>query len=413
VRSRLPCGVSMASYATDPITTSDIALHCNRLPLYNGSLGIESAFLRKLPGLIFVLLGVLSQIYIGRRMQLPRTLLHCVVGIYAVACLFLSFEVINDPPQPLNFYWDDIGAALTMFGWMTVVIAIVILLRSHVPARFSDSRRQFLNVTATAVCAAPAIALATGILTRKDFQVKEIDLKIPGLPKDLQGLRLLQLSDIHMGAFFSPADLRRVVDASNGLRADLGFITGDLITGMHDPLDACLLELKRLKTASGLWGCMGNHEKLAKVAGYTAAQGRKQNLFFLRHESQSLRFGDSRINLVGVDHQFKHEGYLIGVEELVKPGEFNLLLSHNPDVFPVSARKGFQLTLAGHTHGGQINIEVANTNLNIVDFVTPYTKGLYQKPGSSLYVTSGLGTIGVPVRLGAPPEITLLRLCAS
>jgi predicted MPP superfamily phosphohydrolase len=82
-------------------------------------------------------------------------------------------------------------------------------------------------------------------------------------------------------------------------------------------------------------------------------------------------------------------------------------------VFPVSARKGFQLTLAGHTHGGQINIEVANTNLNIVDFVTPYTKGLYQKPGSSLYVTSGLGTIGVPVRLGAPPEITLLRLCAS
>lgn len=255
--------------------------------------------------------------------------------------------------------------------------------------------------------------LTTGIIIRKDFHVKEFDIKIAGLPKDLQGLRLLQLSDIHMGAYYSPNDLRRVIDASNGLRADLAFITGDLITGARDPLDECLLELGRLKASSGLWGCLGNHEKLAYVSDYATRQALKQNLFFLRHRAETLKFGDSRINLVGVDHQYKNEGYLKGVEQLVKPDEFNLLLSHNPDVFPVAAKQGFQLTLAGHTHGGQINIEVAHTNLNIVDLVTPYTKGLYEKPGSSLYVTSGLGTIGVPVRLGAPPEITLIRLCAS
>ena len=97
----------------------------------------------------------------------------------------------------------------------------------------------------------------------------------------------------------------------------------------------------------------------------------------------------------------------------MKHDEFNLLLSHNPDVFPVAAKQGFQLTLAGHTHGGQINIELGHTNLNIADVFTPYTKGLYQTPESAIYVTSGLGTIGVPVRLGAPPEITLIRLCAS
>ena len=336
-----------------------------------------------------------------------------VTGIYLAINLCLIFEVVHDPPRPLNYYQDEIGAGLTIFGWLTGLTAIVMFFQSRLATGFSPNRRRFLNVTATAICAAPAIALATGIITRKDFQVKEMDLKIPGLPKDLQGLKLLQLSDIHMGAYYSPADLRRVVDASNNLRADLGFITGDLITGMHDPLDDCLLELKRLKTASGLWGCMGNHEKLAKVADYAARQGRKQGLFFLRKESQGLKFGDARLNLVGVDHQFKHEGYLIGLEELVKPDEFNLLLSHNPDVFPVAEKQGFQLILSGHTHGGQINVEVAHTNLNIVDLVTPFTKGLYQRPASSLYVTSGLGTIGVPVRLGAPPEITLLRLCAS
>ena len=376
-------------------------------------MGIEGAFLRKIPGLIFLLLAILSQLYLGKRLRIPRSSLWIGIGIYSAACLFLEFEVVKDPPRPFNDYLGELGAALMIWGWLVDFSAIIVLLRSRLPARFSQGRRQFLNATTAAICAAPALALTVGFINRKDFQVKEFDLKIPGLPKDLHGLRILQLSDIHMGTYFSAADLRRVVDASNNLRADLGFVTGDLITTIRDPIDDCLLELKRLKSASGLWGCMGNHEYQAKNSAYIARQGRKQDLFFLRREAETLKFGNSRINLVGVDHQFKGKGYLVGMDQFVKPDEFNLLLSHNPDVFPVAAKQGFHLTLAGHTHGGQINLEVAHTNLNIVDLVTPYTKGLYQKPGSSLYVTSGLGTIGVPVRLGAPPEITLLRLCAS
>ncbi len=356
---------------------------------------------------------MLSQVYLAKRFKIAPVISRLITYSYLIACLTLSFELIKDPAPPYNFYQAIVGSGLTFFGWLTTFAAAVVYLRARVPEPFSQQRRQFLNAGAAALCAAPAIALTTGIIIRKDFHVKEFDVKIAGLPKDLQGLRLLQLSDIHMGTYFSANDLRRVVDASNGLRADLGFITGDLITDKQDPLDDCLLELKRLKVASGLWGCLGNHEKFAKVSNYATVQARKQNLFFLRHQAQTLKFGDSRINLVGVDHQYKDEVYLKGVDKLVKPDEFNLLLSHNPDVFPVAAKQGFQLTLSGHTHGGQINIEVAHTNLNIVDLVTPYTKGLYEKPGSSLYVTSGLGTIGVPVRLGSPPEITLIRLCAS
>ena len=108
-----------------------------------------------------------------------------------------------------------------------------------------------------------------------------------------------------------------------------------------------------------------------------------------------------------------HFPYLAGTEELVESDQFNLLLSHNPDVFPVAVQKGFDLVLSGHTHGGQINVEIFNRNLNVADFVTPYTKGLYTKENSAIYVNSGIGTIGMPVRLGAPPEITLIKLCAS
>jgi predicted MPP superfamily phosphohydrolase len=91
----------------------------------------------------------------------------------------------------------------------------------------------------------------------------------------------------------------------------------------------------------------------------------------------------------------------------------NILLSHNPDVFPVAAKLGFDLTLAGHTHGGQVNFEILHHNLNIARFFTPYTMGEYRIGDAAAYVTRGVGTIGLPVRLNAPPEVTLIQLCAT
>ena len=99
-----------------------------------------------------------------------------------------------------------------------------------------------------------------------------------------------------------------------------------------------------------------------------------------------------------------------GAEEMVVPGLANLLLSHNPDVFPVAVRQGYGAMLGGHTHGGQVTFEILSQNLNIARFFTPYVSGLYRINGRSCYVNAGIGTIGMPVRLGAPPEITLLRL---
>ena len=97
-------------------------------------------------------------------------------------------------------------------------------------------------------------------------------------------------------------------------------------------------------------------------------------------------------------------------EKLVVPGVANLLLSHNPDVFPVAVRKGYDAVLSGHTHGGQVTVEILNQTLNVARFATPYVAGLYRLEGRSCYVTAGIGTIALPVRIGAPPEITVVRL---
>jgi predicted MPP superfamily phosphohydrolase len=158
---------------------------------------------------------------------------------------------------------------------------------------------------------------------------------------------------------------------------------------------------------------MGNHEIYAKAEAYTAHEAGKVGMRFLRQQSELLKFGNATLNLVGVDYQRRGKRYLLGAEMFIQPGVTNILLSHNPDVFPVAAAQGYDLTISGHTHGGQVNFEILDENVNIARFFTPYIYGRYERGGKSLFVTRGIGTVGAPARLGAPPEVALIRLCAS
>jgi len=102
--------------------------------------------------------------------------------------------------------------------------------------------------------------------------------------------------------------------------------------------------------------------------------------------------------------------YLEGLERLVMPDTVNILLSHNPNVFDRAAELGIDLSLAGHTHGGQVTLEFVHPKLSPSRLMTPYVQGWFGKPGGQLYVNRGLGTILVPMRLGSPPEITVFEL---
>ncbi len=138
---------------------------------------------------------------------------------------------------------------------------------------------------------------------------------------------------------------------------------------------------------------------------------------FLRNAAAQIRRGQGIVNIAGVDYQSSGDraNYLAGTERLLVPGASNILLSHNPDVFPAAVQRGFQAVLSGHTHGGQVNVEILHQNINPARFRTPFTSGLYRlapagQTPASCFVTNGIGTIGMPIRLGAPPEIALLRL---
>jgi predicted MPP superfamily phosphohydrolase len=315
-------------------------------------------------------------------------------------------------------WWGGWGRGL-IFVWafLSVFLVVAILISRwwlQVQSGHSPARRAFLHTTQAALLCTPAIVTGYAVfIQRVDLSLRQQDLMFPDLPKDLDGLRLVQLSDIHLSPFLSERILARAVDMANETRAHLALVTGDLISTDRDPLDICLKQLSRLRADAGVFGCLGNHEIYANAEDYVEQQGARMGHRYLRQRAEPLKFGQATMNLAGVDYQASRKPYLVGAQSMVAPDAFNVLLSHNPDVFPVAARQGYQLTIAGHTHGGQIRVEILHQDLNFARFFTPYVDGLYRRDKAAIFVSRGIGTIALPARLGAPPEVNLLRLCRT
>ncbi|HTS48632.1 MAG TPA: metallophosphoesterase [Bryobacteraceae bacterium] len=306
--------------------------------------------------------------------------------------------------------WLECAAIVEL---MALIVAAVRLAVPEDRPEFEARRRMFFKTAAAGLCIAPAAVTGFGIVRRNRFRLSEVRILIPNLPRDLDGLRIVQITDIHLSPFLSEQEFARAIDMANETRAHLALVTGDLISRRGDPLDACLRQLARLRAEAGVLGCLGNHEIYTGTSDYVATHGARIGIDFLRSRARLVRFGDASINFAGVDYQRFERPYLRGAQRLIAPGTLNVLLSHNPDVFPVAASQGYDLTIAGHTHGGQVDFEILHQHLNIARAYTPYVAGLYTRGQASAYVSTGLGTIGVPVRIGAPAEVSLLRLCAT
>ena len=314
--------------------------------------------------------------------------------------------------------------------------------------RLADpSRRYFFRTASIAAGAAPFLGVMYGFAAeRLNYHVRHVEVPIPNLPAALNGMKIAQLSDIHLSGYMPRSQVRRAVDMTNDLGADLAVVTGDFITSASDSLPDCIDEVRRLHAPLGIWGCNGNHEIYAKAEGAAQLLFSQAGMKLLRSENARLTFRGASFNLIGVDYQRERTPggrrlqMLTDTEPLVRRDMPNILLSHNPNSFDRAAEIGIELSLAGHTHGGQIQVEILDHRLSPARFITDYVAGMYQRPRfapsrddrawqrsskrvdlnlahldpahgqSVLYVNRGLGTVGAPVRLGVPPEITLLVL---
>jgi predicted MPP superfamily phosphohydrolase len=285
----------------------------------------------------------------------------------------------------------------------------------------SPGRRHFLARSAVAISATPFAACAYGLMyERTEIETTRQRITLRRLPKAFDGFRIAQLSDIHIGPFMPAEDIRKYVAMVNQLKPDLVALTGDFVTWEGSPQGAVVEALSGLKAPYGIFGCLGNHEQWAGVANSITRLFSERGARMLRLENAAIESAGERLNLIGVDYQTRvpfgppREGivkqYLEGVEPLMLPGTVNILLSHNPNTFDRAAELGIDLSLAGHTHGGQITLEYISPDLSPARLITPYVRGWFQKGESQLYVNRGIGTIFSPVRFGSPPEITLYEL---
>lgn len=283
----------------------------------------------------------------------------------------------------------------------------------------SPSRRIFLERTANAVTVTPFFAGGYGLLYgRLNLETPVQKIPLPRLPYAFDGFRIAQLSDIHIGPFMPEEQIRKYAALANALNPDLIVLTGDFVTFDPRTQSAVVDALAGLKAPFGVFGCLGNHDAWSGVEYSITKLFRQRGVRILRSEAVQIRRGDDAINLIGTDFQSAHRfgpsapvaNLLADVVPLIARDRVNILLSHNPDTFDRAAELGIDLSMAGHTHGGQAALEFISPEIAPSRLVTPYVAGWFRKPGGQLYVNRGIGTIGVPIRIGAPPEITIYQL---
>lgn len=365
---------------------------------------------RWVPMVVVIALTLGMHSYVARRIS--GRAIRIIAGVASLWMLTVVPLLVNGGAGLITTEWTSYLMAASL-AWVILMISASLWVRLKTVTEFDPERRRFLASGATAVAVAPLVATGGGaFIARSGLHTREVTLKLKGLQKDLDGLRLAQLTDVHFGPFFGRAELERAVAMANECRPHVTLLTGDLITRRGDDVEGCLRILRGLKTEAGVFGCHGNHEQDSRLSELTSALAAKQGFRFLRGDAAALRFGQATLNLAGDDYQRLGEDPLPGAEARLREGALNVLLQHNPAVFPRAAELGYDLMLAGHTHGGQINLGILNDNLNVARFFTPYVRGEYARDGRLLYVSSGLGTVAIPVRLGAPPEVTVIRLCA-
>ena len=392
--------------------------------------------------LLLVIATLVEGISMGRGHIIPRASMIAVfTGLWFFSALFAYLAVKMVHGLERIWRWlRKVTAAQPAVPPQTLANA------SSIPAVVETvadpGRRYFFRAATAAAGAAPFLGAMYGFAAeRLNYQVRRVEIPMHNLPPALDGMKIVQISDIHLSSYMSRTQVRRAVDMANVLGADLAVVTGDLITGMGDSIADCVDEVRRLHAPLGTWGCNGNHEIYARVEDEAESLYVQAGMRLLRHENSQLTFKGAQFNLIGVDYQRERTSHgqrqqtLANVEALVRRDMPNILLSHNPNSFNRAAELGIELSLAGHTHGGQIQVEILDHRLSPARFITDYIAGLYQRPlfaaavnerasaasdkppvtmhsasMAHIYVNRGLGTVGAPVRLGVPPEISLLVL---
>ncbi len=332
-------------------------------------------------------------------------------------------------PLPRLYY---AGALTCLFcvSYLVVLASLWVLLRVFLEALAVEARPTHIGPLAASGMnpvfqwladigmSGIALALTYGYtIGQRRLRITRLELPLRTLPPALDGLRIVQISDIHLGDNLGTQQLERFVDRVNAQEPDLICITGDIVDSPYTDVDALLPPLARLRAAYGVVAILGNHDHYAG-AGRVETKLRQLTPFtILRDACTTISVDGARLHVVGLDDRGRDwarglpaVAYLGKVLPTLPPDEPVVVLCHRPDIFPQAAAGGAALTLSGHTHGGQLGVPWFNGRVrNLAEFITSFDRGLFERDGSFLYVNCGLGVTGQRIRLCTPREITVIE----
>ncbi|MFN8416253.1 MAG: metallophosphoesterase [Cytophagaceae bacterium] len=292
------------------------------------------------------------------------------------------------------------------------------------------SRAEFLVKAGAVLSAVPLVGMTYGIVAGgHDYQVRNIKIKLPKLPKSFEGLKILQLSDIHSGSFFNTTALQRGIDLVNEQKADVVLFTGDIVNYVADELEKYKPMFAQINAPMGVYSVLGNHD-YGDYVGWDSIEAKQKNLQqlmqshadmgwdLLMNEHRILQRGEDKIALLGIENwgakgNFPKYGKMKEAYKGTEDIPVKVLMSHDPSHWDAEVRKMYpdvDLTLSGHTHGFQFGIEKAGLKWSPVQWMYKQWAGLYQEGKQYLYVNRGFGFIGFPGRVGIRPEITVIEL---
>ncbi len=280
------------------------------------------------------------------------------------------------------------------------------------------ARRTFLRKVATAGLGAAAVGTGWGASEAYGTpEVTRLNLSFPDLPPGLDGLRLVQLSDLHVGPMLGPPTVARWRRLTDREQPDLLLVTGDFVDSLPGEVAPFLEAFGHFPAPLGCFAILGNHDYFTDPRpiwqGLEAAGFR-----CLENAHALVTRNGATLAVVGISDPMAPNGRFRGIRfgdgprpdvaiQGIPDDAWRLCLSHRPSNWDLAVRTGARLTLSGHTHGGQVNLIPGVSSARMMG---PYTRGLFEENGFKLYVSRGLGVVGIPMRLGASPELVVITL---
>ncbi len=317
----------------------------------------------------------------------------------------------------MPFYaYETLSIAVLFAALFVVVVRAPIRIIRHMRNKtvtgmsaHSESRRTFIKKGTIGLGAFAFAGSLYSIYDRDDFKIDRVPLHLKNLPPQLEGLTISMISDIHSGLYMTEEDMLKYAGVVNELGAEMIFIPGDFVTSTNSEMIPFVKAFAGLKSKYGTYTCLGNHDFFADP-DYITGELRRTGMKVLRNETEELDINGARLILSGVDDG-RHANFAKVAYEAASLNTTKILLCHKPYLFERAVAGGFDLMLSGHTHGGQIVlVDVLGFKLTPAALASPYISGKYKLGNSLMYVSRGIGTIGLPIRVNCPPEITLFTL---